>query len=121
MKSETLHSESNRRLSIDFDLYTDGDADFKSELIISMIDNLEELTQSLENAVELGAPDFFNKVCHKIKPTIAMLEDNELTQLIDIAKVQLSRNEDTMEVTKNLKSICQLVINNLVIEMKQQA
>jgi hypothetical protein len=94
-----------RPLFIDFDSYTDGDSDFKKELIELMIDNLKELCQVLKQS----DTDSFHKVCHKVKATVVMLDDTELMQLMDDLKVSYS-DSDRKEL---LDKICVAVIDSL--------
>lgn len=64
---------------VDLDLYTDGDPDLRTELISLMIDNIHELQQSLQK----NDFDLFRKVSHKVKPTIIMLNDKDLNDIIE--------------------------------------
>src|SRR5687768_2928169 len=98
-----------RPLFIDFNAYTDGDDDFKKELTELMIDNLRELCQALKQS----DADLFQKVCHKIKATVVMLEDSELTQLMDDLKVSYT-DSDRKEL---LDKICLAVIDSLTKEL----
>src|SRR5688572_27083072 len=84
MKISILQTNANRPLHVDFDKYTDGDSDFKRELVVLMIDNISELLQSAKS-VETDINQFL-KVIHKIKPTIEMLEDPELNDTITSIK-----------------------------------
>jgi hypothetical protein len=94
-----------RPLFIDFNAYTDGDDEFKQELIESMVENLQELATSLQQAnVEV-----YQKVCHKVKSTLVMLEDAELQLLVDGVK---STYSDTNRKSA-LESICGAIINSL--------
>jgi hypothetical protein len=76
-------------LSIDFDLYTDGDSDFKNELVVLMIDNIKELKQSLAEAGKSNNPETFRKACHKVKPTLSMIDDAEYNDIIEVLKCQI--------------------------------
>jgi hypothetical protein len=78
MVSKILTTSSPRPLFIDFDAYTDGDNEFKKELVGSMVENLHELRHVLQQS-DISV---YHKVCHKIKPTISMLEDEEFQKLI---------------------------------------
>jgi hypothetical protein len=90
MKISILQADKNRPLHVDFDKYTDGDADFKKELVVLMIDNISELMQCLKSAEK--DTQNFQKVVHKIKPTIEMLEDSELNATINNIKSDVDKN-----------------------------
>lgn len=74
---------SGRPLKIDFELHTDGDPVFKTELVQLLMENMAELRQSLDTAVKQGDTQTFLKTCHKVYTAISMLNDAELTQLVD--------------------------------------
>lgn len=76
----TLQAGHDRPLFVDFDKYTDGDSDFKKELVVLMIDNIHELIGSLKSVEDDLQP--FLKTIHKIKPTIEMLDDPEFNEKI---------------------------------------
>ncbi len=78
--------EKPRRVGVDFDLYTEGDPDFKREFISLMLKNLEELKVALETSVENEDPEVYTKTAHKVRTTVFILGDNELTSLIDELK-----------------------------------
>jgi hypothetical protein len=119
MKNETKKydvktaSQSARKLSIDFDLYTDGDPEFKSELIVLMLDNIKELQQSLNNAKENNDAEIFRKTCHKIKPTLSMIDDAEFNDIIEVLKCQIN-NQNCITVFNSLSN---MVLKTLEEEM----
>ncbi len=98
-----------RQLFIDFDAYTDGDSEFKKELIELMIDNLNELKSTLYNAAEKNDAPLFHRVCHKVKATLHMLEDRELLDTIDGLKVMIN---DPVRI-EMLNKICVEMIESL--------
>ncbi len=100
-------ADSNRPLYIDFDLVTDGDASFKNELVVLMIDNLKELMEALTTAGQDAEP--FHKVTHKIKPTIEMLNDAEFNAMI----AQVKTLDDKMAAIISLQKICPEIIASL--------
>jgi hypothetical protein len=73
-----------RPLLVDFEAYTDNDPEFKKELVVSMIDNLQELQQCYETAVASRDTGLFSKCCHKVKVTLVMLQDPELDEVIGL-------------------------------------
>jgi hypothetical protein len=98
-----------RPLFIDFDEYTDGDAEFKKELIVSMISNLRELQQVLPEVLQNKDVLLFNKVCHKIKVTLEMLKDEELLETIEHLKTKI---DDDLKA-RALDKICGDIIKSL--------
>ena len=79
MKNE----KSLRPLYIDFDQHTDGDVEFKKELVALMIEDIGELQKSLVTATQSNNPDVFLKGCHKSKTTVDMVNDKELNLLLE--------------------------------------
>ncbi len=86
MNTRTIVSKPKRALLIDFELYADNDPDFKRELITLMIDNLREVLAAYKASVKQSEPDIFSKACHKMKTTLVMLEDPELTAVVEDLK-----------------------------------
>ncbi|HZY78521.1 MAG TPA: response regulator [Cyclobacteriaceae bacterium] len=76
-------ASSLRPLKIDFDLHTDGDPVFKTELVQLLMENLAELRQSLTTAIKQNDPQAFLKTCHKVYTAISMLNDADLTHIVD--------------------------------------
>ena len=103
----------NRPLYINFDQYTDGDADFKKELIYLMIDNLNELQSSLKEATALNKLEIFEKTCHKIKPTLSMLEDKDLIETIHVLRSQFSNSGERDERYAAFTITCHQIIKSL--------
>jgi hypothetical protein len=79
-------------LSAEFEMATEGDSEFRSELMALMIDNIHELTQSLVDSNETNNPELFRRTCHKVKPTIAMI-DAEFSNIIEVLKSQVNNTE----------------------------
>ncbi len=73
-----------RPLAVNFEVYTDNDPEFKKELIILMIDNLQELQQCYETSVVARNTELFSKSCHKVKVTLGMLQDPEFDAVIEL-------------------------------------
>ncbi len=93
-------------LNIDFDLYTDGDQEFKIELIDLMISNLKEMQWSLGMD-----PEVFKKVCHKIKSTISILDCDILNRMIeDLNRADL---KDRCSKANLINAMCDNIIKNL--------
>jgi hypothetical protein len=114
MQPERLfNAASSRALSIDFNVYTDGNDDFKKELVVLIIENLQELKDILPVAFQQNDPLLFERVCHKIKPTLEMLEDQELLSTIGQLKVMFT---DQINITK-LDIVCTELMESLSKEL----
>lgn len=61
---------------------TKGDHVFKKRLLDSALDNLNELKEEFDRAVENNDPEIFNAVVHKCKMTLNFLKNNELDRVI---------------------------------------
>jgi hypothetical protein len=110
MKASILESPDNRPLSIDFDLYTDGDADFKKELITLMIENLREL----QKIQQQNDPALFLRVCHKVKSTLDILNDNDLTNVINHLSDAARKNEPSeLKHVAQLHTLCEGLVRSL--------
>ena len=72
-----------RPLYIDFDQHTDGDAEFKRELVSLIIADITELQKSLVAATRSNNPDVFLKGCHKSKTTVEIVNDKEFSLLLE--------------------------------------
>ena len=65
-----------RSLSDKLNAFTEGDLAFKEELIQLMIGNLRELQASIKHS------DTFEKILHKVKSTLTILDDKGINSLI---------------------------------------
>ena len=113
MNFAILQTTANRPLYINFDQYTDGDADFKKELIYLMIDNLKEIQNSLVEAAKNNKLEIFEKTCHKIKPTLSMLEDKDLLQSIQSIKSEFSNSTEKTQWVTSFTTACNQIIKSL--------
>lgn len=104
-------------LSIDFDHHTDGDEEFKQELIVLMIDNVKELQQSLSTSISLNNIDSFRETCHKVKPTISILSDQDLIDVIESIKHE-TNEAIRIDSVRVFNKLCDDLIKNLEEEMK---
>jgi CheY-like chemotaxis protein len=80
MKNSDGDRASKRPLFIDFDLYTDGDHEFKIEFTQLMIDNLRELQEVVQSSLRQNNGKLFSATFHKVAATVEMLRDEELTE-----------------------------------------
>jgi hypothetical protein len=104
-----------KTLVIDFDLYTDGDPAFKSELILMMMDNVNELLQSLETSKKENNHDLFRKVCHKVMSTLSIIDDRDLLSIME--KLKDPSQPDTNENAAIFKGLCHDILENLSGEL----
>ena len=110
MRTFRTSTDSARRpLFIDFDAYTDGDPEFKKEITDLMIDNLQEMQQVLGEATKQKDVVLFQRVCHKIKATLDMLEDRELLDIVQ----QLKEDITNIDQAQDLDRICGEIIISL--------
>ena len=86
MKARINETMLKRTISIDFDAYADNDPDFKQELTAIMIDNLQELKRAYSLSVMQNNLDVFLRACHKMKTTLFMLGDAELSAIVEDLK-----------------------------------
>ena len=87
MKNESCLME----LHIDFDKYTDGDLDFQRELVSLIATDIMELHRSIVNAFKLNDPEILRRGCHKAATTLEMIDDPELTSLINELKGKMEK------------------------------
>lgn len=81
---ETQTEEYKR--NINFDLYTDGDREFKRKLVNLMIENMRELQEACSRAQEQQDDQVFRKASHKANPTLAIIDDAEFDRAIEELK-----------------------------------
>lgn len=118
MNIAILQSPAYRPLFINFDQYTDGDTDFKKELIYLMIDNLKEVQVSLSEAIQKNKLEIFERTCHKIKPTLSMLEDKDLMESIHEIKSQFSNSTAKNSLLNTFTTACIQIIKSLEKESR---
>ena len=76
------------------DMYTEGNLDFKKELIGHLIKNIEELKSSLESSLKSKDPEPFYAAAHKCRTTLTMLGDIELLRVVDEVKDALQHEHN---------------------------
>ena len=114
----SIQKSVNRKpLSVDFDLHTDGDLEFKAELVILMIENMRELQESWSKANKQNNLEIFRESCHKVKPTISILDDKELIDAIEQLKHQTDENEKKNTIAM-FNRLCEDLIKGLEEEIK---
>ncbi|HYG04239.1 MAG TPA: response regulator [Chryseosolibacter sp.] len=76
-----------RPMRIRFDLFTDTNPDFKFELISLMIKNLREVGFASYKAFYGNESRTFASAAHKVKSTLMLLDDQELSIMVSDLKV----------------------------------
>jgi hypothetical protein len=105
----SLHNGDNARpLFIDFELHTDGDVEFKKELISLMIDDIWELYHAQRNGTET-----FLKICHKIKATLEILNDKDLNEVITQLRNPAISTQQQEETLQLFNSLCEALVKSL--------
>ena len=99
--------------AINIDQYTDGDEAFKRELLLLMEDNLKEVQDAALAAMQTNTLEIFTKACHKIKPTLSMLDDSSLTESVDAVKAEFFNEEKKEKTICNFIFICNDFITRL--------
>ena len=79
-------------LHIDFDKYTDGDNDFKRELISLIAVDIMELHRCIVSAFKMNDAELLRKGCHKAGTTLEMINDPKLTTLINGLKEKMANS-----------------------------
>jgi len=108
----------HRPLTIDFNLYTNGDPDFKQELISHLIENVREVKRALPDYDQAASVNFL-KVYHKVKATVAMLNDAEFTEMLEEIKSFIISSQPLEFFKRKLKSLsylCDQLVESLVAE-----
>lgn len=117
-----LADNNHKPLRIDFDLHTDGDPVFKSELIQLLIENITELRQALEVSIKNRDAQVYLKACHKVYTAVSMLNDPEFTHVIDkirnTMRVAINPNDpDLIADVKMLNTIGNAIARSLEFEL----
>jgi hypothetical protein len=117
MDTNAVDTSGTRPLFINFDQYTDGDLEFKNELIDLMIDNLHELIKTLTLSQQEGLQPF-ERTLHKVKPTIVMLDDPGLNKAIaDLTEGTGTLTRQQQESILNTRFL--QIIKSLQLEKKK--
>lgn len=71
------------------DLYTEGNAEFKRELIEQFIQNLTELKVVFENALAAKDVEMFRSLVHKSKTTVGVINYKPLSDILSTVKDEM--------------------------------
>lgn len=102
-------------ISIDIDEHTDGDPAFKYELLCLLIENIQELKQSLQQTLSENEPQHFLRTCHKIAASLEILNNREFNEIIETLKDHCMDNAaaDINEKAKRFYGFCDRIIISL--------
>lgn len=114
------HADPNPRVTrpvaLALDLYTEGDEEYKKELAALMINNVREMRDGLLDAVYCNDPVRFDKVCHKVKVTLSILNDAELNSIIEALRGDMRagrKGNDGLVRGGRFMELCDLIIASL--------
>ena len=113
-------NQNMRQVQINFDLYSGTeDVDFKLELIMLMIANVNELVEAATEASEYKNLEVFNKAVHKSKSTVSLLNDAEFTESVCAFRNHLEEHKETPDVLlKSFHELCASIIQSLEQEAR---
>lgn len=80
---------STHTITSQLDLYTEGNAEFKCELIEQFLENLEELKVVFENALAAKDAEMFRAAVHKSKTTVSVIGYKPLSDILGAAKDEM--------------------------------
>lgn len=105
-------------LAIDFDLHTEGDPAFKSELIRLLSENISELQQSLSRTLHEHHTGAFQKTCHKVSTTLQILNNKDLNDVVQDLKDEMkpANNTPAKEKVTLFNSLCDYITKALQSE-----
>ena len=83
-----------RPMRIRFELFTDTNPDFKFELISLMIKNLREIEHAAYKTFYSGESRTFASAAHKVKSTLMLLDDQELSFTVNDLKTCFENKMD---------------------------
>jgi hypothetical protein len=81
-------------LSAKLDAFTDNDSEFKQELMVLMVQNLRELQDAVAQLLSRSQFPYFEKIAHKTKSVLFILDDYELNTLIEDLKIAIENGAD---------------------------
>ena len=122
MKNSDGDRASARPLFIDFDLYTDGDVEFKIEFTQLMIDNLRELQEVIQSSLRQNNGKLFSATYHKVAATVEMLRDEELIEHLNVLNAHFKGDQpltsDGLKTKgETLHGLLTLIARSLTVEI----
>jgi hypothetical protein len=103
-----------RNLYVDLDRYSGSDDDHKKEIEWETIENQKEVQDAILEALQTNSLDLFTKICQKIKPTIARLDDRGLSDWLRAVNSEFFDKEKKNSAISNLIFVCNHIITSLV-------
>ena len=76
------------------DMYTEGNLDFKKELIGHLMKNIEDLKLALDTSIHAKNSNAFHSAAHRCRTTLTMLGDHELLKVVDEVKNALDHERN---------------------------
>jgi PAS domain S-box-containing protein len=107
-------------LTSKLDLYADGNDDFRLELISLVTRNVEELRESLQQAITTHEADHFDRAAHKCKTALSMLGDIELLDLVKEISASLNSNGQvnvSASLLQRFESVTKVILTGLSKEL----
>lgn len=111
-----------RKLYMDFDLYTEGDTVFKKELLTLMIKNIQDFQKALADVFVHKTPEIFLRAAHKVKVSISMLNDQELSETLKMIERDIVANrslEHSHGLYSDFNNICDGIVTSLETELNK--
>jgi CheY-like chemotaxis protein len=109
-------------LAKNFDLHTDGDSTFKRELLISLIENIRELKQSLQISLKTNNSEVFLKTCNKVSTSIDILNSRDLMETIKSLTAHFM-NQAVVSLKEKIilfDNLCDYLVRTLQHEIRQE-
>jgi len=102
-------------LSAKIDAFTDNDPEFKQELMVLMVQNLRELQEAVAQLLSRSQFPYFEKIAHKTKSVLLILDDYELNTVIEELKIILENPADIVlrEKIEQFKQVSDNIIKYL--------
>jgi CheY-like chemotaxis protein len=98
-------SVESRPLRVKFEVYAENDNAFKSEMIALMIKNLRELQLASFKAYYSGDHKPLLATIHKVKSTIRLLEDQDITYAIEDLRESFMMSEKPNELQQRINHL----------------
>lgn len=117
----SFFKHNGKPVTINFALYNaTNDNQFKLELLSLMISNIMELKNAAVASLDSKNSVLFDKMVHKAKATMGLLNDKDFSDAIQQLKDELNQNPSTPDVKKLmvLEEVCESIIHSLKEESR---
>ena len=114
------------QLPVNFDRIeemSEGDAEFKAELVSALYKSLSELKERYLERAELQDIEIISQIRHKVKPALSLFEINILNDIIQEGKDILTEkgfNEDFMSHLEKFLDAVQDAIDQVGSNLEQE-